>query len=176
MSPIRVTNGYSYTVAPTHVIAFSTWPGQGCEPANCRPVPLSGGDRGGRSHPPLAYAAESAQEPGGWHWGSFCKTQFASDPTCGGVPHFLRCHLSVIKLLDHARQLGILGDVMDEGGFWDQREVPTLARQVGQWNATIAATFGELKDQLGSEPAPPIVASPNFGHLAAAGQRREEPS
>ena len=23
-----------YRVAPTHVIAFSTWPGQGCEEAN----------------------------------------------------------------------------------------------------------------------------------------------
>lgn len=165
--------GYSYTVAPTHVIAFSTWPGQGCEPANC----------GLCRYPAMIEVDDPIQRSvrrrirtgaGGWRWGSFCKTQFASDPTCGGVPHFLRCHLSVIKLLDHARQLGILGDVMDEGGFWDQRDVPTLARQVGQWNAMIAAAFGELKYQLGSEVASPITTSPNFEHLAAAGQRREE--
>ncbi len=25
----------------------------------------------------------------GWYWGSFCKTQYASDPECGGIPNFL---------------------------------------------------------------------------------------
>ena len=36
----------------------------------------------------------------GWRWHSFCKTQYASDPRCGGVENFLRCHLCVVKLLD----------------------------------------------------------------------------
>ena len=31
---------------PTHIIAFSTWPGQGCEEANFGLVPLSGLHRG----------------------------------------------------------------------------------------------------------------------------------
>ena len=41
----------------------------------------------------------------GWRYGAFCKTQYASEPTCGGVPNFIRCHLSVIHLLDRIAQL-----------------------------------------------------------------------
>lgn len=36
----------------------------------------------------------------GWRHSSFCKTQYASDPECGGVPNFLKCHISLITLLD----------------------------------------------------------------------------
>src|SRR5262249_2710819 len=36
----------------------------------------------------------------GWQWRSFCKTQYASDPQVGGIPNFLRCHISVVTLLD----------------------------------------------------------------------------
>ena len=49
-----------------------------------------------------------------WSGGGFCKTQYASDVRCGGVPNFLRAHLSVCRLLDHAKELGIL---KDEGHF-----------------------------------------------------------
>ena len=41
----------------------------------------------------------------GWRYGTFCKTQYASEPDCGGVPNFIRCHLSVIHLLDRIGQL-----------------------------------------------------------------------
>ena len=41
--------------------------------------------------------------------------QYASNPDCGGVENFLRCHLAVVKLLDHAATLGILKEVSDEG-------------------------------------------------------------
>ena len=47
----------------------------------------------------------------GWSWLSFCKTHYASDPRCGGLPNFLRCHLGVVALLDEAKNLGILGTV-----------------------------------------------------------------
>ena len=48
----------------------------------------------------------------GWHYSTFCKTQYASNPDCGGIPNFIRCHLSVIHLLDriairwHSRERG----------------------------------------------------------------------
>ncbi len=88
--------GLSYDVPPQHVIAFSTWPGQGCEEANlglCRypaaievELPRSGRKR------------RIPTRLRGWHWGSFCKTEYASSPKCGGLRNFLRCHLAVIAI------------------------------------------------------------------------------
>ena len=84
---------HSYTVSPSHVIAFEAYPGHGCEPANiglCR-YPGSVEVRDGKRR---------RTGLSGWSWHSFCKTQYASDPSCGGVENFLRCHLSVVRLLD----------------------------------------------------------------------------
>jgi hypothetical protein len=110
----------------------------------------------------------------GWSWNSFCKTQYASNRDCGGVENFLRCHLAVIKILDHAKSLGILDDVSDEGDFWQDRDVRALAQQVGQWNEMIAAFAGELKDMLGSDQVDAeITKFPKFEHLEAAGRGKE---
>jgi hypothetical protein len=156
---------YHYDVLPTHVIAFETEPGDGCESANfglCR-YPWTIQADGSRIRTGLS----------GWRWGSFCKTQYASNPERGGVANFLRCHLLVVRMLDHARELGILDQVHDEGGFWDGRDVQALARAVGQWNEMIAAAAGKLKDQLGPELMATIAAFPNFEHLEAAGRGGE---
>jgi hypothetical protein len=64
-----------------------------------------------------------------WSWRSFCKTQYASNPQLGGVQGFLRCHLSVIRLLDAAQELGILGEVNDEGGYWERRDARRWQRR-----------------------------------------------
>ncbi len=130
----------SYSVPPTHVIAVTATPGPGCEAANfglCR-YPAT-----------LEIEEEERFETGkgfvrsrrrirtglsGWHWSSFCKTQYASNSDCGGVQNFLRCHLAVIKVLDHAKSLGILDEVSDEGDFWENRDVRALAKGVGEWN------------------------------------------
>ncbi len=164
--------GYSYSVAPTHVIAFSTWPGQGCEEANfglCRyPAVIEVDD-------PVCRSVRRKIRTGltGWQWQSFCKTQYASGAQCGGVQNFLRCHLSVIRMLDHAKSLGILEDVSDEGDFWQDRDVRALARQVGEWNEMVAAFAGELKDMLGDQVDSEITKFPNFEHLEAAGRGKE---
>jgi hypothetical protein len=151
------------------VIAFSTWPGEGCEPANfglCR-------------YPAQATVPDLKQPEqtrtvrthlGGWRWGSFCKTQYASNPEAGGVPNFLRCHLSVIALLDYARTLGILSSVSDEGGFWEKRDAQALAQTVGTWNELIAGVVGQLKDRLGAEFVAEIAKFPDFEHLEAKGR------
>ncbi len=163
---------YSYTVQPTHVLAFSTWPGEGCEPANmglCRypkTIDVECPDR-------RVYVTIPTRLSG-WRWGSFCKTQYASDPECGGVPHFLRCHLTVVQLLDQAKQLGILKSVSDEGDYWENRDMELLARHVGEWNAMIAGWAGQLKDALeaqgnGLSFQSQIFEYPNFEHLEAAG-------
>lgn len=157
-------NGY-YSVCPTRLFAFSTWPGKGCEPANFGlgifaeniAVPISG------SCSPQTKRIQTGIAD--WTWASFCKTQYASNPAHGGVEHFLRCHLSVIAMLDHAKHLGILKSVSDEGGYWDNRNVQALAAEVGDWKHMIAdiakrleATFG---DAIGSE----ISTYPNCKQL-----------
>jgi hypothetical protein len=113
-----------YMVMPKHLIAFSTYPGDGCEQANfglaVYPATLEIEDpRTGRNRRLRTGIKD-------WSWSSFCKTQYSSDQSCGGVENFLRCHLSVIMRLDHAKALGILASVNDEGGFWEKRDLKAL--------------------------------------------------
>ena len=161
---------YSYSVAPQHIIAFTTVPGEGSEPANF----------GFCSYPYSTVVPECGRRRRthlkGWLWRSFCKTQYASDPECGGVPNFLRSHLCVVKLLDFAKKTGWIDvEVSDEGGYWEDRNVEKLAKQVGEWNEMMAALVGQLSDAaqaqgLTSESA--IAAFPNFEHLEAKGLER----
>ncbi len=155
-----------YDVIPDHLIAFTAMPGDGCEPANfglCR------------------YSSEVATDSGqrltglhAWSWESFCKTQYASNPQCGGIENFVRCHLTVVGLLDHAAKLDILAEVSDESGFYDGRDVAKLPAEVTRWNRGIAAFTGQLKDLLGDEFAAEIKKFPNFERLEAEG-RQDQP-
>jgi hypothetical protein len=157
-------------VQPLHLIAFTAWPGEGCEASNfglCQ-FPAVIETEGGPLKTKLS----------GWRWSSFCKTQYASDPKCGGVPNFLQCHLTVIAMLDKAKELGCLADVSDEGGFWQKRDLKALVQEIGSWNEMIAAFSGKLKDVLGGGPLgmqSPITEFPNFERLEAAGQDKLPP-
>jgi hypothetical protein len=177
--PARGGGTHSYRVSPTHVVAFETVPGPGCEPANlglCKYpgfLEIEGEER-------YVYRKGFVQPTrrlrtglNGWRWSSFCKTQYASNPDCGGVQNFLRCHLAVIRLLDHAQSLGILNEVSDEGDYWDKRDVPALAGEVGEWNEMIAAFAGEMKDWLGDDVKSAITDFPDFEHLEAKGRAVE---
>ena len=155
-------------VAPMRMIAFTAWPGEGCEESNfglCQYPAEVLDPRHGKLKTKLD----------GWRFRAFCKTQYASDPNCGGVPNFLRCHLSVIALLDHAKQLDCLDEVKDEGGFWEKRNVEALVNEIGSWNQMIAAFGGKLKDVLGEGVAMPIAEYPNFESLELAGQNQLPP-
>lgn len=159
---IRIGTGCS-RVRPNHLIAFTAWPGPGCEVANiglCRYPPTIESD--GKT---IATGID------GWYWKSFCKTQYASDPKDGGIRNFLRCHLTVIKLLDRARELNVLAEVKDEGGFWERRDVAMLAEAVGQWNQHVAAVVGRYKDWFHGAITAPITEYPDFEHLEADGQK-----
>jgi hypothetical protein len=105
-----------------------------------------------------------------WSGGGFCKTQYASHPKCGGVANFLRAHLSVCRLLDHAKELDILKSVSDEGDFFDNRDIPTLVNTIADWNAFIAAGVGTFDELVGGKAVAPIKEFPNFEHLEARGQ------
>ena len=157
-------------VLPLHVIAFETEPGDGCEPANfglCQfPREVS--------HPEFGKRKTKLK---GWSWDSSCKTHYASDPRCGGLPNFLRCHLGVVALLDESKRLGLLRKVSDEGEFWETRSLERLTKEIGEQSAMLASVFGALKDAVSqaSDGAgmvkAPIAGYPNFEHLEAEGQR-----
>lgn len=155
-------------VTPNRVLGFTAWPGEGCEEANF-----------GLCRYPATFTAPDGRTQktrlAGWHWSSFCKTQYASNPECGGVANFLRCHLTVIAMLDKAKALGCLADASDEGGFWLKRDVPALVQEIGSWNEMIAAFGGKLKDVLGEGVQSAISEYPNVEQLEAAGQGQLHP-
>ncbi len=157
-------------VKPSRLIGFDAWPGEGCEASNyglCQYPQRINTHRG-----PIKTGLS------GWRWSSFCKDQYASNPQCGGVPNFLRCHLTVIAMLDRAKQLGCLEEVSDEGGFWEKRDLPALVKEIGSWNEMIAAFGGKLKDLVENSPGhleSAIAEYPNFEQLEAAGQNRLPP-
>jgi len=154
---------YHIPVSPSHVISFTTLPGEGTEQANlglCK-YPATIEVNGRRVRTNLK----------GWRWSSFCKTQYASNPAHGGIEHFLKCHLAVIALLDHAKQIGVLREVSDEGEFWGKRDIEALAKSVGEWNSMIAGWAGRLKDALGPQVVSEITNFPNFEHLEAKGRQ-----
>jgi hypothetical protein len=164
--------GYStwYNVVPSRLIAFDTWPGKGCEAANF----------GLGQYPAVIQTNHGPLRTGlsGWRWSSFCKTQYASSPKCGGGANFLRCHLTVIAMLDRAKAVGCLDNVSDEGGFWEKRNLPALVEEIGSWNEMIAGFGGLLKDLVGDGPLrveSAITEYPNFERLEAAGQDKLPP-
>lgn len=160
-----VRDGQYISIHPTHLIAFSTVPGDGSEPANfgLAVYPKTIEFNGKRLRTNL----------GDWTWSSFCKTQYASNPAVGGIENFLRSHLSIVKLLDCADQLGILRDVRDEGQYWEKRDLKALISEVGEWNTMIAGWAGRLKDSFGNELVSEITKYPNFEHLEADSEKRE---
>jgi hypothetical protein len=108
----------------------------------------------------------------GWSGRGFCKTQYASDPQCGGVANFLRAHLSVCRMLEHAKDVGLIVEVSDEGGFFENRDIPALVKTIGEWNQLIAGFVGALTDAIGKTVEAPIRNFPNFEHLEAKGQNQ----
>ena len=156
-----------HRVTPSRLIAFTTLPGDGCEEANF----------GLGQFPTVVETRDGPLKTGltGWRWSSFCKTQYASDPRYGGAANFLRCHLTVIALLDKAKNLGCLDEVDDEGKFWQQRDIVALVNEIGSWNELIAAFGGRLKDIAGEAVEMPISQFPTFEQLEAAGQDRLPP-
>jgi hypothetical protein len=138
-------------IEPTRVIGFRTQPGEGCEPSNIGlclyPEAIKI-----QPHPEKGYKGGSVKTGlSGWRWRSFCKTQYANDPDCGGMPNFLRCHLTVVAMLDAAKEIGLPVEVSDEGEFWEKRDAKALAAEVGNWDKMIAGFFGAFKDAVGEK-------------------------
>ncbi len=77
-------------------------------------------------------------------------------------------------MLDHARELGFLQSVSDEGNYWEKPDVAALAREVGDWNVMIARQVGQLKDLMGDSFQAAIAEFPDFEHLDASAENQRK--
>jgi hypothetical protein len=93
-----------------------------------------------------------------WHWHSWCKTQYASNL---GDDHFVRCHTSLVALLDKARDFGFDVVVRDEGHYWETRDTDVLLAEVRKMNELIAGFAGAVHDS-GLRIESPIFQHPEF--------------
>ena len=155
-------------VLAKHMIVFQTWPGEGCEPAIFGFCLYP-------AHAKLPSGKKQATGKVGWCWYSFCKTQYASDPRCGGVENFIRCHLCVIKMLDFIKQTGLVTvNAVDGSGYWEKRNLETLVKEIGKWNEFVAGAISAFRSLTGAEGTfeAPITEYQNFEHLEAKGLDR----
>ena len=111
---------------PVESLGFAIAPGPGCEPAAFG----------------LATMRPIGTTDWSWHW--WCKTQYASNH---GEDNFVRCHTSLVALLDTARDLGFVVDVHDDSGFWDSRNTAELRARVIEMNRLIARIAGAFVDE-----------------------------
>ncbi len=161
-----ITQDGRFRARPLRVIAFTAWPGEGCKGAHF----------GLCQYPSLLETDEGLVQTGlsDWRWSSFCKTQYAFDPTQECILNFLRCHLNVICLLDKAKAQGCLDRVSDEGGFWESRDLQALAQRVGASHDMVSTLCRRLKGQSGG--GTPIAADlgqfASLERLKASEQRR----
>lgn len=146
---------------PVEVIAFRTWPGEGCEGANF----------GLARHETSVWhnGKEYKVGKGGWSWGSFCKTQYANEH---GVMNFVRCHTLVVAMLDYAKELEILKEVSDEGGYWEKRDLKALVEEVGRWDKFVAGFSEMLGAAVGKENLVSEIANhPQYEKLKELGMQ-----
>lgn len=109
--------------------AFSIAVGRGSEPASLGVLQI-------RPH---------GKQPSQWWWQCFCKTQYAS---VHGDENLLRCHRSLVAVLDAADKLGFQVSVRDETGYWESRDADQLLGAVTHMNQLIAGFAGTVTDAV----------------------------
>ena len=80
-----------------------------------------------------------------WHWHAVPKTQYAS---VLGDNHLIRCHTSLVALLDKAAELGFDVTVRDETHYWETRDTNVLLSEVREMNRIVAQIAGNFHDAL----------------------------
>lgn len=118
-------------------------------------------------------SATSADERAGFSSSEYCKTHYAC---IVDESHFLHCHKALLRLLDHALELGILADVRDAGQYWETRSDEVLLANLRRESAIVASVVGRFKDQVsdgGSSAGfvAPILRAQSFEHLELRGRQ-----
>src|SRR4051812_18895649 len=110
-------------------ITFAIAPGAECDPAILGFIAP-----GSRSQAGLP---EDDLHPGEWIWSGACGIGNAASIS---EAHFLKCHLGLIRVLDHAATLGITVEVEDETGYWQHRSSERLVEFVREiaWQEKLA--------------------------------------
>lgn len=128
--------------------AFFVHPGERCETA---------------SFGLLLRAAENGQRQE-WFWHCSCKTQYASVVS---DRHLVTCHTGLVRLLEHAKTLGMDVVVRDETHYWETRDEQRLIEEVHRMNQIVARIAGTLSDAVDQGPVvrAPIFAHPRFERL-----------
>src|SRR5271165_7027497 len=85
------------TVIPNHIICFSATVGLGCEVLNV----------GLATYPAAVHVRGKMVRTGlkGWLWSSDCMTHYASMEEYGGIHNCVRCHRTVVSVLDYADEI-----------------------------------------------------------------------
>jgi hypothetical protein len=149
-------------VDPLEVVGFTAYLGETCEPMNCLLA----------RYPDEAEVNGSIVRPGvsGWRGSTFAKTQYASTVS---TEYFLKCHLTAVAALDAAKRLGLLKSVVDDSGYWDNRNVEALIETIARWNTMTAGLVGALELATGEDTPSPIKRHPDFERLEHLGLNRE---
>jgi hypothetical protein len=111
------------------------------------------------------HRAEADGNNAEWFWHHCCKTQYTSVESWD---HLIRCHTSLVALLDYAIERGIDVVVRDEGHYWETRDTKRLIAEVDYMNRVVAALAGRLSDYIartGHIAGAPIFDHPEFEHL-----------
>lgn len=136
------------TVRATEWIGFRIDPGLWCESAFL-----------GLARHPSVWLVEGERQPTGldrsWRWDYCCKTQVASAVS---TEHFMRCHGSLVSVLDFAARLGLVAEVTDETGFWEHRDWGAALGAVAGMYGLIADAVASFCELPGSESQLPLAA------------------
>ncbi|MGH7714313.1 MAG: hypothetical protein ACREOG_23750, partial [Gemmatimonadaceae bacterium] len=65
-----------------------------------------------------------------------------------GDENLLRCHTSLVRILETARSLGFEIEVRDETGYWESRDPEQLVQAVADMNGLIARFAGKFTDAV----------------------------
>ena len=71
----------------------------------------------------------------GWCWKASCQTRQTGED---GIDKSVRCHTTLVKVLDSAKELGILASVSDDSDYWETRDVSMLKANIKEWNVIVA--------------------------------------
>jgi hypothetical protein len=147
---------YGFRPSEPCVVTFLVAPGKECEPAIFGFVPPGSREKYPDTDDDLC--------PGEWFWSGACKTQYASIVS---NEHLVKCHVGLVRVLDHAIALGIGVSVEDETGYWEHRSAEKLIAAVEDINRIIARFAGAMSDRLGEghRVEAPIFEHADFEHL-----------